>query len=180
MDKESLLLHVCCSSCGSAVLEALAPRFNVRPFYYNPNIHPEDEYERRRVDFETLCRHFGVSGITGLYDSGRWHDLIRGLETEPEGGRRCEVCFKMRFREAAKTARENGCSYYGSTLSVSPHKDAERINRIGEEAGREHSVTFLKEDFKKRGGFKRSCELARELGFYRQNYCGCVFSKRSQ
>lgn len=175
-----MLLHVCCSSCGSAVLEALAPQFDVRPFYYNPNIYPRDEYERRRSDFEVLCRHFGVDGLTGPYDNERWFEFVRGLEAEPEGGERCGVCFRMRLRETARMARERGCSCFASTLSVSPHKDAERINRIGEEAGREYSVGFLKEDFKKCGGFKRSCELSRELGFYRQNYCGCVYSRNGK
>ena len=158
-------------------------------FYYNPNIYPPSEYEERTSEQERLIREFNreweyeadrqlIHFVAGTYVPEDFYAAAKGLEQEPEGGARCTECFKLRLSEAAREAKAGGFDFFTTTLTISPLKDAERLNRIGEEMGEEYGVEFLPSDFKKRNGYKRSTELSREHALYRQNYCGCVFSKR--
>jgi|YelNatPaOPRAMG01_1025707.scaffolds.fasta_scaffold00049_59 predicted adenine nucleotide alpha hydrolase (AANH) superfamily ATPase len=175
-----LLLHVCCAPDATVGLERLGDAYEVTAFFYNPNIHPEAEYELRKREFVRLCQQLGVPYRVGPYDADRWFQLTAGLEDEPEKGRRCEVCFRMRLERAAQEAKVAGCQYFAAVLTVSPHKDARRINDIGAEIGQRFGVQYVPTDLKKKDGFRRSVELSRELGLYRQNYCGCLYSLRSR
>ncbi len=181
--KPHLLLHACCAPCSSYCLEYLKEHFEITLFYYNPNIAPEEEY-RHRVEeqqrlIRELCPEGNVHFLEGNYDPERFYEAARGLEMVPEGGARCEKCFELRLREAAKAARDVGAEYFTTTLTISPLKNAETLNTIGlkmaEETG---GAKWLVSDFKKKNGYKRSIELSEEYGLYRQNYCGCVFSRR--
>lgn len=176
-----LLLHSCCGPCSSYVLEYLTRYFEVFLSYYNPNIQPREEYDLRLEN--QLCvlgRMPGVTLVPCGYDGGAYDEAVRGLEDEPEGGARCTECFKLRLDFAAREAKRLGCDYFATTLTVSPHKDAQRINAIGEALAGKYGVKWLPGDFKKRDGYKRSIELSREFGLYRQNYCGCLFSKTEE
>ena len=177
-----LLLHSCCAPCSSAVLERLNAAFDIGIFYYNPNIAPEEEFERRAEEQLRLAGalpHQGrIDVIRGAYDPQRFYDAVRGHEDDPEGGARCEICFRLRLRETAYLARQRGDDYFTTTLSISPLKDARLLNAIGRELSAEVGVPWLPADFKKRNGYKRSCELSALYGLYRQDYCGCVFSRR--
>ena len=173
-----LLLHSCCGPCSSHVLEYLTRYFEVFLSYYNPNIQPRAEYDLRLEN--QLCvlgRMPGVTLVPCGYDGGAYDEAVRGLEDEPEGGARCTECFKLRLDFAAREAKRLGCDYFATTLTVSPHKDAQRINAIGEALAGKYGVKWLPGDFKKRDGYKRSIELSREFGLYRQDYCGCLYSK---
>lgn len=179
-----LLLHACCAPCSSYVLEYLTEYFDITLFFYNPNISPEEEY---RFRYEELCRLVGemklpegVSVVCGSYDTGRFEEISRGLEDLPEGGSRCMACYRLRLRETARVAAEGGYDFFCTTLSISPYKNAAWLNTIGEEEGAAAGVPWLSSDFKKRGGYKRSCELSELYGLYRQNYCGCIWSKRQR
>lgn len=176
-----LLLHSCCGPCSSYVLEYLTRYFEVFLSYYNPNIQPRAEYDLRLEN--QLCvlgRMPGVTLVPCGYDGGAYDEAVRGLEDEPEGGARCTECFALRLDFAAREAKRLGCDYFATTLTVSPHKDAQRINAIGEALAGKYGVKWLPGDFKKRDGYKRSIELSREFGLYRQNYCGCLFSKTEE
>lgn len=176
-----LLLHSCCGPCSSYVLEYLTRYFEVFLSYYNPNIQPRAEYDLRLEN--QLCvlgRMPGVTLVPCGYDGGAYDEAVRGLEDEPEGGARCTECFKLRLDFAAREAKRLGCDYFATTLTVSPHKDAQRINAIGEALAGKYGVKWLPGDFKKRDGYKRSIELSREFGLYRQNYCGCLYSKTEE
>ena len=176
-----LLLHSCCGPCSSYVLEYLTRYFEVFLSYYNPNIQPRAEYDLRLEN--QLCVLERIPGVTLVpcgYDGGAYDEAVRGLEDEPEGGARCTECFKLRLDFAAREAKRLGCDYFATTLTVSPHKDAQRINAIGEALAGKYGVKWLPGDFKKRDGYKRSIELSREFGLYRQNYCGCLFSKTEE
>lgn len=178
----SLLLHSCCAPCSSYVLEYLSDYFEITLFYYNPNIYPETEYhkrveEQRRLIGEMPLRH-EVKFAEGIYDSQRFYEMARGLEKEAEGGERCFRCYELRLREAAKAAKEQGCDYFTTTLSISPLKNAEKLAEIGEALAVEYGILYLPSDFKKKNGYRRSVELSAEYGLYRQNYCGCIFSRR--
>ena len=180
----SLLLHSCCGPCSSYVLEYLSRYFAITVFYYNPNIYPPEEYEHRvkeqqRFIAECTFDH-PVQFVAGDYEPERFYDAVRTLEDCPEGGERCFVCYRLRFAEAAKLADELGCDYFTTTLSISPQKNAAKLNEIGEELAGITKARHLPSDFKKRGGYKRSVELSAEHGMYRQDYCGCVFSKRER
>lgn len=180
----SLLLHSCCGPCSSYVLEYLSRYFAITVFYYNPNIYPPEEYEHRvkeqqRFIAECTFDH-PVQFVVGDYEPERFYDAVRTLEDCPEGGERCFVCYRLRLAEAAKLADELGCDYFTTTLSISPHKNAAKLNEIGEELAGITKARHLPSDFKKRGGYKRSVELSAEHGMYRQDYCGCVFSKRER
>lgn len=170
-------------------MEYLSRYFEITVFYYNPNIYPPSEYEERTSEQERLIREFNrereyeadrhlIHFVAGTYVPDDFYAAAKGLEQEPEGGARCTECFKLRLSEAAREAKAGGFDFFTTTLTISPLKDAERLNRIGEEMGEEYGVEFLPSDFKKRNGYKRSTELSREHALYRQNYCGCVFSKR--
>ena len=176
-----LLLHVCCAPCSSYVLEYLSRYFEITVFYYNPNIEPENEYRFRAAEEQRFITEINplhpVHFINGTYEPHRFHEAAKGLEAEREGGARCTECFKLRLYEAAKACRDGGYDYFTTTLTISPLKDADRLNRIGEEAAKELGVRWLPCDFKKKGGYLRSIELSREHNLYRQNYCGCVYSK---
>ena len=177
----SLLLHSCCAPCSSYVLEYLSDFFRITVFYYNPNIDPEEEYHKRVEEQKELIRRFParypIAFLEGSFERERYYESVRGLEQEPEGGARCEVCFRLRLEETARQAAKHKPDFFCSTLSVSPHKRADWLNEIGEELAEEYGVAWLPSDFKKRGGYQRSIVLSHEYDLYRQNYCGCVFSR---
>lgn len=175
-----LLLHSCCAPCSSYVLEYLSRYFEITVFYYNPNIFPPEEYSEREREQERLIGEMEtlhpVKFLSGEYRPEEFYQAARGLEKEPEGGARCTECFRLRLKAAAKAAREGGFDYFTTTLTISPLKDAERLNSLGEELAREEGVCFLPSDFKKKNGYKRSTELSGLHHLYRQDYCGCVYS----
>ncbi len=175
-----LLLHACCAPCSSHCLEYLSKYFRITVFYYNPNISPKEEYALRIEEIKRFVQEFKseneITLIEGKYEPERFFQVVKGLEQEPEGGKRCEQCFKLRLSEAAKLAKELNADYYTTTLSISPLKNAELLNKIGKEEGDAIGVTHLPSDFKKKGGYARSIELSKEYNLYRQNFCGCVYS----
>lgn len=175
-----LLLHSCCAPCSSYVLEYLSNYFQITVFYYNPNIYPEEEYCRRILEQQRLIDElevkYPVSFAAGHYEKERFYGMARGLESEKEGGERCRRCFELRLREAAEFALRGGYDYFTTTLTISPHKNAAIINEIGIRIGRELGVEYLISDFKKKNGYRRSIELSKEYGLYRQDYCGCIYS----
>ncbi len=177
-----LLLHSCCAPCSSYCLEYLSQYFSVTVLYYNPNISPEEEYQKRVSEqqrlIESLPAKNKVTFVPDRYDPSEFYSAVKGYENVPEGGERCMRCYRLRLERAAEYAGENGFDYFCSTLSISPMKNCAALNRIGEELSEIYSVKHLPNDFKKHGGYLRSIELSREYGLYRQNYCGCVFSKR--
>lgn len=176
-----LLLHSCCAPCSSYVLEYLSRYFAITVFYYNPNISPREEYEKRveeqRRLIERLPVEHPITFLAGEYEPDRFYEMAKGLEKEPEGGKRCFGCYRLRLTEAAKLAKEGGYDYFTTTLTISPLKNAGKLNEIGEELAGIYEVEHLPSDFKKKNGYKRSVELSGEYGLYRQDYCGCVFSK---
>lgn len=183
-ERPTLLLHACCAPCSSYVLEYLSRYFRITVFDYNPNISPEAEFRYRTEEIERLVREMAFpferpSVLVGRYDPERFYAAVRGHESDPEGGERCEICFRLRLTEAAEAAKAGGFDYFTTTLSISPLKNAALLNRIGGELSERYGVPYLYSDFKKREGYKRSTVLSREYGLYRQDYCGCVFSKGS-
>ena len=178
----SLLLHSCCAPCSSYTLEYLTQYFSVTVFYYNPNISPEEEFRKRVSEQKRLISELPVknpvSFIEGEYDYTEFLTAVKGLEDIPEGGERCFACYRLRLERTARLAAERGFDYFTTTLSISPYKNAEKLNEISEELGGIYKVAPLPCDLKKRGGYKRSIELSAEYGLYRQDYCGCAFSKR--
>ncbi len=179
-EKPRLLLHACCGPCSSAVLEKLLARFEVTILYYNPNIWPAAEHRRRGDELGRFAAAFapGVRVVEPPFQPQRFYEAVRGLEAEPERGGRCAVCYRLRMEEAARYAAEQGFDWFCTTLSISPHKDAARINAIGQELEKQYGVRHLPNDFKKKDGYKRSLELSAQYGLYRQDYCGCEFSAR--
>lgn len=177
-----LLLHSCCAPCSSYVLEYLSQYFEITLLYYNPNIFPEEEYRKRVEEQERLIAELPakhpVSFVEGRYQPEEFFAVAKGLEDVPEGGERCRKCFRLRLEETAKLAAEGKYDYYTTTLSISPLKNAQALNEIGQELATVHEVPYLPSDFKKRGGYQRSIELSREYELYRQNFCGCVYSMR--
>lgn len=176
-----LFLHSCCAPCSTYVLEYLSQYFRITDFFYNPNIDPESEYTKRIVELQRLIdtmplRH-SVSFLAGPYDRDKFYAMVRGLEHVKEGGERCFKCYELRLRETARLAVEGEYDYFTTTLSISPHKNADKLNEIGNRLGEEYGVAYLPSDFKKKNGFKRSIELSAKYDLYRQNYCGCIFSK---
>lgn len=178
----SLLLHSCCAPCSSYVLEYLSNYFKITVFYYNPNIYPEEEYRRRAKEQEVFISNlktkYEISFNEGNYDSESFYAIAKGLEGQKEGGERCTRCFELRLGEAAIMAKKGSYDHFTTTLSISPHKDAKRLNEIGDRLSKEYGTNYLYSDFKKKEGYKRSIELSKEFNLYRQDYCGCVFSKR--
>ena len=178
----SLLLHSCCAPCSSYVLKYLSEYFHITLLYFNPNIFPKEEYDKRVAEQIRLIQELPVKHpiefIGGRYEPQGFFDAVKGLENEPEGGERCMVCYEMRLREAAVYAAQGGFDYFTTTLSISPLKNAQKINEIGEKLGREYNVKHLPSDFKKKEGYKQSVELSAQYDLYRQNFCGCVYSKR--
>lgn len=178
----TLFLHSCCAPCSSYVLEYLSRYFSITVFYYNPNIYPREEYDKRVREIERLVEEMEfihpVQLVEGRYDPQEFFSMAKGMEDVPEGGERCFKCYRLRMEEAARLAREGGYDYFTTTLSISPLKNAAKINEIGEELAEIYQVSHLPSDFKKKNGYKRSIELSHEFGLYRQNYCGCVYSRR--
>ena len=176
-----LALHSCCAPCSSAVLEQLNDAFQIAVFYYNPNISPEDEFRRRAEEQLRLVREMplaeDIRAEIGAYNPERFYAAVRGHESDPEGGARCGICFELRLRETAKYARDIGAEYFTTTLSISPLKDASRLNTLGSAIAAEYGLKYLHSDFKKKDGYRRSCALSKEYDLYRQDFCGCVYSK---
>lgn len=183
--KPRLLIHACCAPCSSYCLEYLQNFFDITVMFYNPNLYPEDEYTKRADEERKLIAEMNRRNIDSEiklkvenFDSREFYDAIKGLESCPEGGERCSVCFRLRLEKAAEYAKNNGFDFFTTTLTISPLKNADVLNKIGEETAEKFSIKHLPSDFKKKGGYQRSIVLSREFGLYRQNYCGCVFSKR--
>jgi len=173
-----LLLHICCANCGLAAVEKLLPDFKLTLFWYNPNIYPLAEYQKRLADVKKLVKLYKLNLVVGGNDSKKWFILTKGLEKEPEKGRRCLICFKMRLEKTAQFAKRNGFDCWGTTLSAGPQKDAQAINSIGILLAKKYDTQFYQANFKKKDGFKKSVTLSKKYNFYRQNYCGCVFSQK--
>lgn len=179
----TLLIHSCCAPCSSYVLEYLSEYFKITVFYYNPNIYPESEYTKRIVEQQKLIQDMDfkhpVSFMAGEYEKEKFYAMSEGMEHLKEGGARCMKCYELRLSEAAKQAAAGGFDYFTTTLSISPMKNAQKLNEIGVRVGKEHGVEYLVSDFKKKNGYKRSVELSKEYGLYRQDYCGCEYSRQS-
>lgn len=177
----TLLLHSCCAPCSSYCLEFLANYFRITVFYYNPNIYPEEEYTKRAEEqwrfIAQLPAKYPISFVEGAFEKERFYEAVKGYENCPEGGERCFRCYELRLEETAKLAQAMGMDYFTTTLSISPLKNAAKLNEIGEKLGAIYKVAHLSSDFKKKNGYKRSVELSNEYGMYRQYYCGCVYSK---
>ncbi len=171
-------MHACCAPCATHVVNVLREKYEVVAYFYNPNIHPESEYHLRLKNMIKLAEVYELPLIVGEYEVDRWFKKIKGYENEREGGKRCEKCFELRLEETAKLAKEIGASIFTTTLTISPHKNAKTINSIGKNLADKYKIKFLEADFKKKDGFKKSVEESKRLGLYRQNYCGCIFSKR--
>lgn len=179
-----LLLHSCCAPCSSYVIEYLSSYFHITVFYYNPNIYPDEEYEKRVEEQMRFIREFPakypVEFLRGDFEKQRFYNAVKGYEQIPEGGERCFRCYRLRLTESAKAAKRIGADYFTTTLSISPLKNAAKLNEIGEELAEKYQVVYLNSDFKKKNGYKRSVELSNIYGMYRQDYCGCVFSKQER
>lgn len=184
--KPTLLLHSCCGPCSTAVIEQLVDEFDITVYFYNPCITDEDEYRKRKcaqMDFiekfnEENMGIYRIAFMEGDYRPTDFFKCVEGLENEPEGGARCRICFAQRLEKTAEGARLNGYDYFGTTLTVSPHKNYKLISEIGRNIALKYSLSFLDRDFKKKDGFKKSIELSKKYKLYRQNYCGCEYSKR--
>ena len=176
-----LLLHACCAPCSSAVLERIANHFKITIFYYNPNITSKEEYDKRIEEIKKLISivkpKYKIDLIEGNYDKEKFLEISKGLENEPERGKRCYKCYNLRLEETARIAEELNYPYFCTTLTLSPHKRVDWLNEIGERLNNEYTPTYLYSDFKKKEGYKRSIVLSKEYGLYRQDYCGCIFSK---
>jgi predicted adenine nucleotide alpha hydrolase (AANH) superfamily ATPase len=179
-----LLLHACCAPCSSSCIERLSKYFRITIFYYNPNITNEEEYKKRLEEVRKFIKRFKteneVEVIGGRYDPNEFFEIAKGLENEPERGARCYKCYNLRLEESAKYASENNYDYFATTLTLSPYKKSDWINRIGEELDKKYKSKYLYSDFKKKNGYKRSIELSKEYGLYRQNYCGCIYSIKGE
>ena len=184
MEKEKLLLHACCAPCSSYVLEYLKNQYDITVFYYNPNITESAEYEKRVSEIKRFISEAPftqeVKLVEGRYDPESFLEIAKGLEDEPERGARCYKCYELRMNEAAHFAKENGYDIYTTTLSISPHKNATWLNEIGARLSEEIGIAYLYSDFKKKNGYARSIQLSKEYNLYRQDFCGCVFSKRQR
>ena len=177
--KHTLLLHSCCGPCSSSVIERLKDYFDITVLYYNPNIEPKEEYELRKSEQLRLLKELNIKYLDIDYLNEEYHEKVIGYENEPENGKRCKLCYELRMEKTAKLAKENDFEYFATTLTVSPHKPSIIINEIGLSLEKEYTVKYLVSDFKKEEGYKKSIELAKEYDLYRQNYCGCLFSKNS-
>ncbi len=175
----TLLLHSCCAPCSSACLERLKERFQITVLYYNPNIDDKAEYEKRKAEQIRLLEETGWAEFLDCdHDEEAFERMAKGLEEEPERGKRCYACYALRVFKTAEVAAAEGYDYFATTLTLSPHKNAEWLNELGEKAGSRYAVNYLFSDFKKGGGYYRSIDLSKEYGLYRQDFCGCRFSKR--
>lgn len=183
-ERPTLFLHSCCAPCSSYVLEYLSQYFKITVFYYNPNIYPDDEYYKRVEEQKKFIERFPAKNkidfVEGNFDKDRFYAMAKGLENAPEGGERCFLCYELRLREAAEYAKARNMDYFTTTLSISPLKNAEKLNEIGLNLANEYGIKYLVSDFKKKNGYKRSTELSKQYGIYRQDYCGCIFSKQER
>lgn len=181
---KKLLLHVCCAPCSSSVIEVLRETYDITLYFYNPNITSKEEYVLRLDELKRLTREmpaaFGLSIIEGEYNPEEFFTLAKGLEAEKEGGKRCTLCYEKRLLSTAEKAKEMGFDLFTTTLSVSPYKNAEKLNEIGMKLSESVGTDYLVSDFKKKDGYKRSIELSKEYGLYRQDYCGCIYSKKAR
>lgn len=179
-----LLLHSCCAPCSSYCLEVLSQYFSVTVFYYNPNIYPPEEYEMRVEEQARFVKEFPakhpITFVEGVYDTARFYEMAKGMEQLKEGGERCFDCYELRLRESAEYAKQHGYDFFTTTLSISPLKNAEKLNEIGKQLEEEYGIKYLYSDFKKQNGYKRSTEISTEYDMYRQYYCGCVYSKKQR
>jgi len=176
--KPKLLLHICCIGCGIYACEELSKNYKVILYFNNPNIFPKKEYLKRLKETEKIAKQFNLEIIKGKYSHFRWKKLIKGHESDPERGERCKICYHNRILSLVKLAKKNNIKYISTTLTTSPHKDAKIILEIGRELGNKYGIIFIEKDFKKNDGFKKSAEISKKLNLYRQNYCGCEFSRR--
>jgi len=178
MPKKDILIHACCATCSAYVIEKLSREYHPVLYYFNPNIHPTEEYRRRRDELQKYAASLNIPFYEEVYAPDIWFKSVEGLENEPEKGKRCEKCFALRLQKTAAFSRALGCNLFTTTLTISPHKNSNMILQIGKTAAQENNLFFLDEDFKKQDGFKKTMEMAKALNFYRQNYCGCLYSKR--
>ncbi len=177
----TLLLHVCCAPCSSYVLEYLSHVFDITLFFYNPNIFPEGEYKFRLSELERFTSEAGYTDmriISPVYNPTEFFEAVRGMESLAEGGERCRICYNLRLKRTAEEAASGKYDYFTTTLSISPYKNSEWLNEIGNQLANEYGLSYLYSDFKKKNGYKRSIELSTKYGLYRQNYCGCIYSKK--
>ena len=182
-NQKTLLLHACCAPCSSAVLERIAKYFDITILYYNPNITDQEEYEKRLQELEIFVRKLNLDNIKvipGRYKPEEFFEISKGLEQEKERGKRCYECYKLRLEETAKIAEKLGFDFFTTTLSISPYKNSKWLNEIGENLDKKYQTTYLYADFKKKNGYKRSIELSRKYNLYRQDYCGCIYSKKEK
>lgn len=185
-EKKKLLLHSCCGPCSSYVITYLTKYFDITIFYYNPNIYPYEEYSKRKEEQIKVIKKLNKTSKNNIdiidcdYDNNVYEKKIKGLEKEPERGKRCEICYKLRMEKTAITAIKNNYDYFCTTLSVSPYKNAYLINQIGEELENKYKIKWLYSDFKKKDGYKKSIELSKKYNLYRQDYCGCIYSQRKE
>lgn len=186
--KPKLLLHICCAGCGAYVSQLLKLGFKVTLYFYNPNIYPNEEHDKRMAEVTMIAKKFNLKVITNGYDHDSWRELVKGHEADIEKGERCMICYRSRLESTAKVARDNKFNYFATSLTISPHKDAKSINRVGNDLASKYGVNpstgaqslrYLDKDFKKQDGFKKSVELSKELDLHRQDYCGCEFSKKT-
>lgn len=180
MTQPKLLLHICCAPCSPHVVDLLKKDYEVTAYFYDPNIHPEEEYRFRLEEMRRFCGAIGLPFMEAEYDPDRWFQAMKGREHDPEKGARCSFCIRLRLERAVFFAKEKGFAVFATVLSVSPHKDAKVINDIGRELAKDHGVAFHEADFKKQEGFKLSVEKGKALGLKRQDYCGCVYSKKQR
>ena len=182
--KSSLLLHACCAPCSSYVIEYLSKYFNITIYYYNPNISPVQEYKLRLDELNRLLKEMKAAEDINIlpcdYEGEVFTQIAKGLEKEAEGGERCFKCYRLRLEKTAVAAKDNGFDFFTTTLSISPYKNADKLNEIGKELAEKYNISYLYSDFKKKNGYKRSIELSKEFNLYRQDYCGCVFSKNNK
>ncbi len=178
--RPKLLLHSCCGPCSTSVIDRLNPYFEIIVYYYNPNISPKEEYIRRAEEQRIYLESLGIEYILGDYEVEKYESVIKGLEDKKEGGRRCLECFRLRLEKTAQKADELNIGYFTTTLTVSAHKNSQLINEAGIKIAGKYKVEYLVSDFKKEGGYQKSVDMSRELGMYRQDYCGCKFSKKER
>lgn len=176
---KKLLLHICCATCAAYVLEQLRQQYDVTALYYNPNIYPDEEYRHRFEESRDYCQKHGINFVELPPDRDRWLALTRGHEQDPERGGRCTICYEMRLRATVEYAQQHDFDMWGTDLSISPHKDAKRLNEIGQRLAADYGREYLVADFKKQDGFKKAMQLSRQECFYRQEYCGCMYSLRA-
>jgi predicted adenine nucleotide alpha hydrolase (AANH) superfamily ATPase len=176
---EKLLLHACCGPCSTTAINEFAKGHEIALYFYNPNIHPKEEYEKRLEQARKVAGTMKKELIEGKYDSEEWKEATKRHKEEKEGGRRCELCFEFRLAKTAEKAKELGIKYFATTLSTGPRKNAKSINEAGNNTGKNHGIRFIEADLKKRDGYLKSLKISKEMGLYRQHYCGCEYSLRS-